>query len=115
MRKILLMATLLVSAALVAAPAFAMSKAPEEAPAASSAEVLRINCWGGYAAPYVEAFQALVKEKFNVDVEVEITNPTDQDEFFLAVKNGTADLISSTATMPPTRTCSLSIPPTSPT
>lgn len=94
MRKILLMATLLVSAALVAAPAFAMSKAPEEAPAASSAEVLRINCWGGYAAPYVEAFQALVKEKFNVDVEIEITNPTDQDEFYLAVKNGTADLIS---------------------
>jgi spermidine/putrescine-binding protein len=80
--------------ALLTAPTFAMSKRPEAAPALSNGEVLRINCWAGYAAPYVDEFQALVKKKFNVDVEVEITNPTDQDEFYLAAKNGTADLIS---------------------
>ena len=94
MRKLVKIAALVVSAALITAPDFAMSKAPEEAPAPSGGEVLRINCWAGYAAPYADAFKALVKEKFNVDVTLEVTNPTDQDEFYLAAKNGTADLIS---------------------
>ena len=94
MRKLLKIAALTISAALLTAPVFAMSKAPEEAPAPSANEVLRINCWAGYAAPYVDTFTALVKEKYNVDITVEITNPTDQDEFYQAVKNGTADLIS---------------------
>lgn len=94
MRKIVKLAALAVSAALFSTPAFAMSKAPEEAPAQPSGEVLRINCWAGYAAPYADAFKALVKEKYNVDLTLEITNPTDQDEFYLAAKNGTADLIS---------------------
>jgi putative spermidine/putrescine transport system substrate-binding protein len=47
---------------------------------------LRINCWAGYAKPYEADFKALVKEKYNIDIELSIENPTDQDEFFLAVK-----------------------------
>lgn len=94
MRIGLKIAAMAASAALLTAPAFAMSKRPEATPSPSNVEVLKINCWAGYAAPYVDEFQALVKEKLNVDVKVEITNPTDQDEFYLAAKNGTADLIS---------------------
>ena len=55
---------------------------------------LRITCWAGYAKPLVAQFKQLVKDDMNLDVEVAIYNPTDQDEFFMAAKNGTADLIS---------------------
>lgn len=65
-----------------------------EPPPVEVNEVLRITCWEGYAKPYAEKFKALVKEKFGVNLTVEIFNPTDQDEFYLAAKNGTADLIS---------------------
>jgi spermidine/putrescine-binding protein len=57
-------------------------------------EKIRITCWGGYAEPFVDGFKKLVKEKHGIDVDVAIYNPTDQDEFYMAVKNGTADLIS---------------------
>ena len=63
-------------------------------PSFAADEVLRITCWSGYAKPYVEGFKKLVKEKYDVDLAVEISNPTDQDEFYQAAKNGTADLIS---------------------
>jgi spermidine/putrescine-binding protein len=63
-------------------------------PAAAAEEILKITCWAGYAEPYAENFKKLVKEKFGVDLKVEIFNPTDQDEFYAAAKNGTADLIS---------------------
>lgn len=55
---------------------------------------LRITCWAGYAEPFVAQFKQLVKEEFKVDVAVTVFNPTDQDEFYMAAKNGTADLIS---------------------
>ncbi len=57
-------------------------------------ETIRITCWEGYAKDFVEDFQKLVMEKHGVDVEVKIHNPTDQDEFYTAAKEGTADLIS---------------------
>jgi spermidine/putrescine-binding protein len=63
---------------------------------------LRITCWAGYAKPYEEAFKALVKEKHNIDVELKIYNPTDQDEFYQAVKDDTADLISPPIELPKT-------------
>ncbi len=75
--------------AFVLSPA-ACKKAAEEA----KPETLRITCWAGYAKPFVEDFQKLVKEKHKVDVQVQISNPTDQDEFYMAAKEGTADLIS---------------------
>lgn len=64
------------------------------APSSAAEETLRITCWAGYAEPYAENFKKLVKEKYGVDLKVEIFNPTDQDEFYAAAKNGTADLIS---------------------
>ena len=67
---------------------------PAEQAAAPAKEVIRITCWAGYAESFAEDFKALVKEKFNTDLEIQIYNPTDQDEFFMAAKNSTADLIS---------------------
>jgi spermidine/putrescine-binding protein len=61
MRKFIMIAAIAACVALLTAPTFAMSKRPEAAPALSNGEVLRINCWAGYAAPYVDEFQALVK------------------------------------------------------
>ncbi|MFH0812272.1 MAG: extracellular solute-binding protein [Pseudomonadota bacterium] len=58
-------------------------------------ETINITCWKGYAEPQViEAFKTLVKEKYKIEVDVKTYYPTDQDEFYLAAKNGTADLIS---------------------
>jgi spermidine/putrescine-binding protein len=65
-------------------------------------ETLRITCWEGYAEPYVADFQKLIKDKYQIDVEVKISNPTDQDEFFLAVKDKKADLISPPIELPKT-------------
>ncbi len=62
--------------------------------AQAASEKIRITCWEGYAKPFVDGFKKLVKEKHGIDVEVAIFNPTDQDEFYAAAKNGTADLIS---------------------
>jgi spermidine/putrescine transport system substrate-binding protein len=59
-----------------------------------ASETIRITCWEGYAKAYVDDFKTLVKNKYNIDVNVAIVNPTDQDEFYMAAKNGTADLIS---------------------
>lgn len=66
----------------------------QKASEAPAKETIRITCWAGYAEKFVADFQKLVREKHKVDVEVKIYNPTDQDEFYMAAKNGTADLIS---------------------
>lgn len=63
-------------------------------PSQAASETIRITCWEGYAKPFVDDFKKLVKEKYNIDVDVAIYNPTDQDEFYMAAKKGTADLIS---------------------
>jgi spermidine/putrescine-binding protein len=86
-------AAIVAAGALLLTPACSKKAEPQE-------ETLRITCWGGYAKPYVEDFQQLVKDKYNVDVNVEIYNPTDQDEFFQAVKDNTADLISPPIELP---------------
>jgi spermidine/putrescine-binding protein len=58
-------------------------------------ETIRITCWDGYAEEsLVKEFKDLVKKKYGVDVEVKAHYPTDQDEFYKAAKDGTADLIS---------------------
>lgn len=57
-------------------------------------ETIRITCWEGYTKPFVDDFKKVVKWEYNIDIEVSINNPTDQDEFYMAAKNGTADLIS---------------------
>ena len=86
--------TYVVLLALVLCLAACQKEAASEEQAAPAKEVIRITCWAGYAKPFVEDFKALAKEKFKTDVELEIYNPTDQDEFYMAAKNGTADLIS---------------------
>ena len=62
--------------------------------------VLSITCWEGYAKPYIDDFKALIKDKYNLNAKIEIHNPTDQEEFFQAAKNGTSDLISPPIELP---------------
>jgi spermidine/putrescine-binding protein len=58
-------------------------------------ETIRITCWEGYAEEsMIKEFKDLVKKKYGIDVEVKTHYPTDQDEFYKAAKDGTADLIS---------------------
>ena len=57
-------------------------------------ETIRITCWEGYAKPFVDDFKKVIKWEYNIDVDVEIYNPTDQEEFYLAAKNETAHMIS---------------------
>jgi spermidine/putrescine-binding protein len=62
---------------------------------AAQQETIRITCWEGYAdAAIVKEFKDLVKKKYKIDVDVKTHYPTDQDEFYQAAKDGTADLIS---------------------
>ena len=64
-------------------------------PLEAAQETIRITCWEGYAdASMVKEFKALVKKKYKINVEVKTHYPTDQDEFYKAAKDGTADLIS---------------------
>jgi len=65
------------------------------AQARAAQETIRITCWEGYAdATIVKEFKDLVKEKYGIDVEVKAFYPTNQDEFYKAAMDGTADLIS---------------------
>ncbi len=58
-------------------------------------ETIRITCWEGYADDAtVKQFKNLVKKKYKIDVDVKASYPKDQDEFYKAAKDGTADLIS---------------------
>ncbi len=61
---------------------------------------LSITCWGGYAQPYAQDFKAMVKDKYNLNLDIKIYNPTDQKEFYQAAKKGTADLISPPIELP---------------
>jgi len=65
----------------------------------ASGATIRITCWAGYAKPFVDDFTALMKKKHDTDVSVIVFNPTDQDEFYAAAKQGTADLIGPPADM----------------
>ena len=50
--------------------------------ALSKEMTIRIHCWEGYAKPYVKNFVKLVKEKYKIDVHLEITNVSDPNEFW---------------------------------
>ena len=71
-------------------------------PSRAADETIRITCWEGYAQPYVTAFKALIKEKYYVDVGIEIYNPTDQVEFYWDAMDKAADLISPPGDLPKT-------------
>lgn len=95
-KAIIAMACVLATMTLMMTPGCKQKQAEEEK------TTLRITCWAGYAKPYEAEFKALVKEKYQVDVALSVHNPTDQDEFFLAVQNDTADLISPPIELPKT-------------
>jgi len=66
-------------------------------------ETIRVTCWEGYAdKAFVDAFKRSVKDKYKIDVEVNATYATGQEDFYNAAKNGTADLISPPADTPKT-------------
>lgn len=62
--------------------------------------VLRIHCWKGYAQPYTQGFQELVKNKYNIDLRLEISNVSDPTEFWDRARTRTADLISPAHNLP---------------
>lgn len=63
-------------------------------------ETIRITCWEGYAdKAFVDDFKAMVKKKYNINVDVKPSYATGQEDFYNAAKNGSADLISPPADM----------------
>jgi putative spermidine/putrescine transport system substrate-binding protein len=63
--------------------------------AKAARETVRITCWEGYAdKAFVKEYKDLIKRKYKIDVAVKTHYPKDQDEFYMAAKGGTADLIS---------------------
>lgn len=63
-------------------------------------ETIRITCWEGYAdTAFVDDFKAIIKKKYNINVDVKPSYATGQEDFYNAAKNGTADLISPPADM----------------
>ena len=55
---------------------------------------LRIRAYVGYADPCVEQFKHLVKEKFGVDLTIDLTVAETPQDLYEAAKNKRADLIS---------------------
>ena len=68
----------------------------------SSAEKLtiRLFCWDGYARPYARDFEKLIKQKYNEDIRLEITNLSDPGEFWDKTRSKKADLISPAHNIP---------------
>jgi len=87
-----------VSLILLAVVLLALLGLPETTRAAT--ETINITFWEGYAdKAVIDAFKSLVKEKYQVDVEIKPTYATGQEDFYNAAKNGTADMISPPADM----------------
>ncbi len=67
----------------------------------ATAEELRMLVWEGYTPPELcEKFKKLVKEKYNVDLTLDIKYVAGNDDFFPALKNKTADIISPSHNVP---------------
>lgn len=63
-------------------------------PFSASAETLRILAWEGYTpAVQLEAFKIQVKQKFGVDLQVEVQYAKQFREFFDALRGGRFDLV----------------------
>jgi spermidine/putrescine-binding protein len=64
--------------------------------ASASAETLtlRVLSWEGYVyKDHQQAFLQLVKEKYGIDLELDFTYALSDDDFFPALRDGTADVI----------------------
>jgi len=66
----------------------------------SESLTLNIHCWEGYAKPYTDGFKALMKEKHGIDVNLNITNVSDPDEFWQLARGKQVDLISPAHNIP---------------
>ncbi|SLM30932.1 putative Extracellular solute-binding protein, family 1 [Desulfamplus magnetovallimortis] len=55
---------------------------------------LSMLCWEGYAKPYVEQYKKLIKKKYNVDIEIDISNLSDPGEFWEKSRGKKVDIIS---------------------
>ena len=61
---------------------------------------LRLHCWEGYAKPYVKDFKILIKHKYDIDVNMVISNVSDPDEFWQKARGLKVDLISPAHNIP---------------
>ena len=67
----------------------------------TAAEELRMLVWEGYTPPDLcEKFKKLVKEKHGIDLTLKIKYVSGNDDFFPALKNKTADIISPSHNVP---------------
>lgn len=61
----------------------------------SKKEELNLNVWKGFAPEFARLkFQKLMKEKHGIDVTVKVQYPTNEDDFYNSIKDGSADLMS---------------------
>jgi len=64
-------------------------------------EELRILCWEGYAtAQYTQKFEQYIKQKYQVDLNISVTNVSDPQEFFDGIRGKDFDLISPAHNIP---------------
>ena len=61
---------------------------------------LRLHCWEGYAKPYAKDFKILIKHKYDIDVNMVISNVSDPDEFWQKARGLKVDLISPAHNIP---------------
>ena len=65
------------------------------------AEKLRMLVWEGYAPQkWIEKYKGIVKEKYNVDLDVEIKFVSSTDQFIDALKGRSADIITPSHNLP---------------
>ena len=55
---------------------------------------IRLHCWRGYARPYIEKFKQIIRNKYNIDVKVVVSNASNPSEFWDLSRGKKADLIS---------------------
>ncbi|MBS1969484.1 MAG: ABC transporter substrate-binding protein [Bdellovibrionales bacterium] len=58
-------------------------------------EVLALDVWTSYAPPFaIKEFKALIKEKYNKNIDVTVLRALSPDEFYDRVRSGVSDIIS---------------------
>jgi len=64
-------------------------------------EELRLLCWEGYATDqYTKKFEQYIKQKYQLDLNISVTNVSDPQEFFDGIRGKDFDLISPAHNIP---------------
>ena len=64
-------------------------------PASANEHTLKILCWEGYAPEaYIQEFKQLVRQKYDINLNVIVNNISDPQEFFDQIRSKEADIIS---------------------